>query len=167
LIFGNLKYSNVVSHIEPSMKSKIISLVIIAGTFVLLSAGLIIHPSPVIIPDLEEKMEDYYRRYPQQKVYLHLDKPAYQAGEKIWYKAYLVDARTHRPDTISTNLVVEILNTYGNVSLVQLLKLERGFARGDFHLPDTMQEGLYQIRAYTNWMRNFGAEYFLQERKEK
>lgn len=144
------------------MKSKIISWVIIAGTFFLFSAGLIFHPSSAIIPDLEDKMEDYYRRYPQQKVYLHLDKLTYRAGEKIWYKAYLVDARTHTPDTISINLVVEILDTYGNVSLVQLLKLERGFARGDFHLPDTMKEGLYQVRGYTNWMRNFGSEYFFK-----
>jgi TonB-dependent SusC/RagA subfamily outer membrane receptor len=115
-----------------------------------------------VIPDLEGKMEDYYRRYPQQKVYLHLDKLAYGAGEKIWYRAYLVDSRSHKPDTISKNLLVELLNSYGNVSMAQLLKLEHGFASGDFHIPDTMREGLYQIRAYTNWMRNFGTEYYFR-----
>lgn len=145
------------------MKANHISWIILAGTFLLLSAGLVYTEPSSIIPDLEEKMEDYYRYYPQQKAYLHLDKQAYLAGEKIWYMAYLVDARTHKPDTISKNLVVEIMNSFGQRSLVQLLHLENGFARGDFLIPDTLQEGLYQIRAYTNWMRNFGSEYFYMQ----
>lgn len=144
------------------MKNKIISAAIIAGTLGMLSFGLVYRPLPAVIPDLAGKMESYFLRYPQQKVYLHLDKLAYQAGEKIWYMSYLVDARTHKPDTISKNLVVELINSFGETSMIQLLKLERGFARGDIQLPDTLPEGLYQIRAYTNWMRNFGAEYYFR-----
>jgi uncharacterized protein YfaS (alpha-2-macroglobulin family) len=144
------------------MKRRILKLAILAGAIGLTGAGPAFLASPDVIPDLEGKMEDYYRRYPQQKVYLHLDKLAYGAGEKIWYRAYLVDSRSHKPDTISKNLLVELLNSYGNVSMAQLLKLEHGFASGDFHIPDTMREGLYQIRAYTNWMRNFGTEYYFR-----
>jgi len=144
------------------MKNKIIAFVVIAGTFGLLSAGLVLRQVPDVIPDLDGKMEDYYRRYPQQKAYLHLDKLAYKAGEKIWYLAYLVDARSHKPDTISENLIVEIVDSYGEVRMIQLLHLKRGFAGGDFSIPDTLPEGLYQVRAYTNWMRNFGSEYFFK-----
>ncbi len=142
------------------MKDRIITVLIVTGSLMLLSAGLAFRPMPDVIPDLEGKMEDYYRRYPQQKVYLHMDRIAYHAGETLWYRAYLVDARTHRPDTISMNLVVELIDSYGNISLIQILKLENGMASGDFNLPDTLQEGLYQVRAYTNWMRNFGEEYY-------
>ncbi len=144
------------------MNTRLITCIIIAGSFLLLSAGLVFSPSPTIIPEFEKKIENHYSRYPQQKVYLHLDKLSYQAGEKIWYKAYLLDARTHMPDTISKNLLVEIVNSYGTMTLIQLAKLEKGSAKGDFHLPDTMREGLYQIRAYTNWMRNSGSEYFFK-----
>ncbi|MFC2081460.1 TonB-dependent receptor plug domain-containing protein [Bacteroidota bacterium] len=142
------------------MKNRIITAVILAGTLGMLSFGLVHRPVPDVIPDLSGKLEDYYRRYPQQKSYLHLDKLSYNAGERIWYMAYLVDARTHIPDTISKNLVVELLNSFGEVSLIQLLKLEGGFARGDIDIPDTLPEGLYQIRAYTNWMRNFGSDFY-------
>jgi TonB-dependent SusC/RagA subfamily outer membrane receptor len=145
------------------MKNRIITLTIIAGTFLLLSAGIIFQTPVSIIPDLEGKMEDYYTRYPQQKSYLHLDKKAYKGGQKIWYMAYLVDARTHKPDTISENLLVELVNSYGNVSMIQLLHLKGGYANGDFHIPDTMPEGLYQIRAYTNWMRNFDPKYYFRK----
>ncbi len=142
------------------MKTRLITIFVFAGSFLLLSAGLVFSPSPTILPDLEEKIEDHYSRYPQQKAYLHLNKLSYNVGDRIWYKANLVDSRTHMPDSISKNLLVEIINSYGEVQLIQLLKLKNGSAHGDFHLPDTMREGLYQIRAYTNWMRNFGQEYY-------
>ncbi len=144
------------------MKTRIFTLALIIGAMVLMGGGPASTPPLELIPGLESKLEDYYRRYPQQKAYLHLDRLAYRAGEDLWYKAYLIDARKHKPDTISKNLVVEILNSYGNVSMVQMLKLDQGFAHGDFQIPDTMREGLYQIRAYTNWMRNFGQEYYFR-----
>lgn len=31
----------------------------------------------------------------QEKLYLHLDKPYYGAGDNIWYKGYLVNATSH------------------------------------------------------------------------
>ncbi len=110
--------------------------------------------------NLAEKLDNHYRKYPQQKVYVHLDKLAYRAGETLWYKAILLDARSHLPDTIGKNLVVELVNTFGESSLIQMSKIERGFAHGDLVLPEKLPQGLYRLRAYTNWMRNFGEEYF-------
>ena len=34
----------------------------------------------------------------QEKLYLHLDKPYYAGGEQIWFKGYLVNSSTHKPD---------------------------------------------------------------------
>ncbi len=143
------------------MKRRVRKLAFAAGAIGLLSISLVYQPQ-IPFPNLDAKLENYYKRYPQQKAYLHLDNVAYHAGEKIWYKAYLVDARTHKADTISKNLVVELVNSFGVSTMIQILKLDHGFAHGDFTLPDTIPEGLYQIRAYTNWMRNFGQEYFFQ-----
>lgn len=143
------------------MKRIVKQVLILSGVIGLLSFSLVFR-SQIPFPNLAAKLESYYKRYPQQKAYLHLNKLAYHAGGRIWYKAYLVDARTHRPDTISKILVVEIVNSFGVSSMIQLAKLNRGFAQGDFYLPDSIPEGLYQIRAYTNWMRNLGREYFFQ-----
>jgi TonB-dependent SusC/RagA subfamily outer membrane receptor len=143
------------------MKRRVKGIIFLAGVIGTLSFSLTFQPQ-IPFPNLAAKLENYYQRYPQQKAYLHLDKQAYHAGERIWYKAYLVDARTHKPDTIGKNLIVEIVNSFGVSSMIQLAKLDRGFAQGDFYLPDTIPEGLYQIRAYTNWMRNFGPEYFFR-----
>jgi TonB-dependent SusC/RagA subfamily outer membrane receptor len=144
------------------MKRSVTWIIWLASTAGLLSFSLVSQPR-IPFPDLEEKLERYFTRYPQQKAYLHLDNVAYHAGEKIWYKAYLVDARTHRADTISSILIVELVNSFGVSSMVQMVKLNRGFAKGDFAIPDTMPEGLYQMRAYTNWMRNFNQQYFFKQ----
>ncbi len=143
------------------MKRRVKLFLFLTTTIVLLSFGLVFQPR-IPFPNLPEKLESYYKKYPQQKAYLHLDNVSYHAGEKIWYKAYLVDARTHKADTISKILIVELTNSFGTTSMIQIIKLDRGFANGDFFLPDTIPEGLYKIRAYTNWMRNFGQEYFFQ-----
>ncbi len=143
------------------MKRRVNWITYLAGAIGFLAIGMVYQPR-IPFPNLSEKLETYFKRYPQQKAYLHLDNVAYHAGEKIWYKAYLVDARTHKADTISKILIVELANSFGTTSMIQMVKLDRGYANGDFYLPDTIPEGLYQIRAYTNWMRNFGKEYFFK-----
>ena len=48
--------------------------------------------------------------YPQEKIYLHTDKPYYLNGEKIWFRAHLVDAVLHRQATASRYVYVELIN---------------------------------------------------------
>jgi TonB-dependent SusC/RagA subfamily outer membrane receptor len=112
--------------------------------------------------DIPEKLDEYYDKYPQQKVYMHLDKQTYHAGEIIWFKVYFLNAEKHIPSSYSNTLVVEVLNSFGNSILTRILKIEDGYAHGDFTVFDTIPTGLYEIRAYTNWMRNFGVEYFFR-----
>ncbi len=97
--------------------------------------------------------------YPQQKVFLHLDKGQYRGGEIIWFKAYLVDARNHMPDTLSTNLYVELVGPGQRIE-IKRLQMATGFGKGDFRLSDTLPEGQYQLRAFTNWMQNFDPAFY-------
>lgn len=99
----------------------------------------------------------------QQKVYLHIDKKLYKAGEIIWFKAYLVDGANHLPDSISKNLYVELIGPDNTVIDMHRLLIKKGISFGDFEIKDTVPEGLYQVRAYTNWMKNFDVHYFFSE----
>ncbi|PLK43311.1 TonB-dependent receptor plug domain-containing protein [Emticicia sp. TH156] len=102
------------------------------------------------------KFNQYASLYPQEKVYLHLDKPYYTAGETVWLKAYTVDASTNQFSQKSVPLYVELIdNLFGKVLERKILKLEDGTAAGDFELADSLHSGYYRLRAYTNWMRNF------------
>ena len=97
--------------------------------------------------------------YKQQKIYLHTDKDTYMAGETMWIKAYLIDASLFRPDSISKDIYVELLNSDNKSVSSMILKSQKGFAIGDIALRDTLLEGNYQLRAFTNWMRNFDNDY--------
>jgi len=102
----------------------------------------------------------YQAAVPQEKVFLHLDRPYYSAGESLWFKAYLMDATTHQADSVSRVLYVELIDaTVRKVLQTKTLRAENGYATGDFVLPDSLPAGPYQVRAYTNWMRNSPEEY--------
>ena len=113
--------------------------------------------------DIEEKISYFHNYTVPQKVYLHLNKSSYNAGDAIWIKAYLVNGVTHSTDTASTNLYIDLVSSRGLIMAKRILLTEKGFAEGDIELPRDLPDGNYKIRAYTDWMRNFGEEYYFTE----
>lgn len=113
--------------------------------------------------DLMKKMQDYNKKYAQEKVHLHLDKPYYAVGDNIWFKAYILNAASMTPSDISKILYVELINEKDSVKKRLRLAFNGGFGWGDFKLPDSLREGNYRIRAYTQWMRNAGPEFFFDK----
>jgi TonB-dependent SusC/RagA subfamily outer membrane receptor len=110
-----------------------------------------------------QQIEKYRLQYPQEKIHLHMDKPYYAIGDNIWFKAYVVTAEKNELSDLSKILYVELINDKDSVKQSLALPLEMGLAWGDFSLTDSLKEGNYRIRAYTNWMRNFGEEYFFDK----
>lgn len=97
-------------------------------------------------------------RFPQERVYLHLDRPSYWAGDDVWFKAYVKNSPINE-----CNLYIEIINSTGDVVNKNIAWVQNGLAYGDFILADTLSSGVYQIRAYTNWMRNFDEVWFFRK----
>jgi hypothetical protein len=95
-----------------------------------------------------------------EKVYLHVDRDSYYAGDNIWFKAYLIDALDHLLTDHSSNLHVELISSTSKIILTRIIRLEGGLGNGDFKLPDSIGSGRYKIRAYTNYMRNFSDQLF-------
>ncbi|RRN76127.1 hypothetical protein EIM50_26260, partial [Pseudoxanthomonas sp. SGD-10] len=46
------------------------------------------------IQQVIDRFQKYQEDYPQEKVYLHTDKPYYAVGDEIWFKAYVLTAKT-------------------------------------------------------------------------
>lgn len=132
------------------------------GAFLLTAAWLFLGMADedTRLTRIREALWNYSTQTPQQKVYLHLDKSYYYTGDILWFKAYLVDGVFHRPDSFSTNLYIELISPDGTQADIMRIRLTHGFGVGDFSLSDTLPEGLYQVRAYTNWMLNFHPDYF-------
>ena len=100
-------------------------------------------------------------RHPE-KLYLHLNQPYYGAGDTMWFKAYLTDAVSHRPDTLSNFIYVDLADRRGKIIAARKIKRDSlGFANG-IPLPDTLPAGEYTLRAYTGWMLNFEPAFFFR-----
>ncbi|HJB84932.1 MAG TPA: hypothetical protein IAA13_05435 [Candidatus Alistipes merdigallinarum] len=102
------------------------------------------------------------RNQQQEKLWLHLNQPYYAAGDTIWFRAYLTNAMTHRRDTLSNFVYVDLVDQRGSFILSKKIKRDSlGFANG-IPLSDTLPTGDYTLRAYTGWMLNFDSSFYYQ-----
>lgn len=96
--------------------------------------------------------------FPQEKVYLHLDNTGYFKNERIWFKAYVMRTDKDSLGSLSKVLYVELVSPYGNVEQTLKFPIRNGQAYGDIELKDLLISGFYEIRAYTRYMLNWGAD---------
>jgi TonB-dependent SusC/RagA subfamily outer membrane receptor len=139
------------------MKTKIYSI-----TALILSSVLLISfvRDDEAIKKLILSFQKFNNSHVQEKVYLHTDKPYYAIGDEIWFKAYVVDAQNMGPTSQSNYLYVDLINSRDSIKKTLKLPLVAGLGWGNFELKDSLKEGNYRLRAYTQWMRNFGEAYF-------
>ena len=99
----------------------------------------------------------------QEKLFVHTDKTFYLAGELLWCKLYCVEGNTHRLQDVSKLAYVELLDADNKPVLQGKIALDKGLGDGSFYLPPSIASGNYRLRAYTNWMKNFGPETFFEQ----
>ncbi len=100
-----------------------------------------------------------HENQPAEKLYLHVDRSWYKASDTIWYKAYLLNGGLAK-SAQSGLLYVELINDSNRVVKRQRLEIRNGAAIGQIGVKRNMYPGIYTLRAYTNWMRNFGQDHF-------
>jgi len=113
---------------------------------------------------LLENLQKYSGISPQEKVYLHFDKPHYLTGDDIWFKAYITIGTRNRLSALSKILYVDLIGPDNKIKKSLKTPVLSGVCMGDMHLADSLDEGTYKIRAYTRWMRNSPAETFFSRK---
>jgi len=101
---------------------------------------------------------------PIEKAYLQFDKPYYVLGDTIWFKAYLLNSFLTASDK-SGIINIDIANDGNKVIKQYKILAHNGLGWGNLSLDERegFTPGTYTIHAYTNWMRNFGQEYFFSK----
>ncbi len=101
--------------------------------------------------------------FPQEKLHVVTDREAYVAGDTIRFRAFLVDASSHRKPEYSSKFVyLELIDPFGTVvERVKIKSNDSAFA-GVLPLSEELPEGNYTLSAYTQFMRNSGEEYFFK-----
>ncbi|RZK77735.1 MAG: hypothetical protein EOO92_12385 [Pedobacter sp.] len=129
-------------------------------SFLLLGFAAFIPKADDPLDRLVASLKQWNDNNPQEKVYLHMDKPYYALGDTIWFKGYVTVGSRHHLSALSGSLYIELINEKDSVLRTLKLPVTAGMAMGNFTLEDELKEGNYRIRAYTQWMRNAGDEYF-------
>lgn len=141
------------------MKKYFPFLILISFSLLAFSVGNIFSLKTLILSKLYEYNS---LKYPE-KIYVHTDKPYYTAGEDIWFSAYLVNGVTHLESSKSSVIYVDLLDEKDSIISQRKIFVESINAEGDFKLPMTLNEGIYSIRAYTNYMHNESKEFFFKK----
>jgi hypothetical protein len=115
------------------------------------------------VDTIRSVFDAYRTRGVEEKLFVHTDKPVYLAGEIIWFKLYCLDGSSHRPLHISKLAYVDVLDKDERFVLQGKIAMDSGEGRGSFYLPLSLGSGNYKLRAYTNWMKNFGPDYFYEQ----
>ena len=105
-----------------------------------------------------------YEIFPQEKIHLHTDRTMYVPGEKIWFKAYVVDVFFHQPLIYSQYAYIELINSSDSlVHRVMVSRDENDMFHGNIFLSAFIPEGDYTLRAYTRHIENLGDDYFFKK----
>ncbi len=103
--------------------------------------------------------DNYY-----EKIYIQTDRPIYNLYDTIWYKVWVMQAGTLLPTGKSQLVYVDLINEANRVTQSAQYTLKGGSANGEFVLTKAIQEkGLYRIRAYTRWQKNFVNSTFFEK----
>jgi alpha-2-macroglobulin-like protein len=90
-------------------------------------------------------IERWFNTYPTRRAYLQLDKPLYQPGEVVWFRAHMRNTR----DLIAmagVGLTMQLLSPKGAVVAQKRVMLQDGVGANDFELPGDAQGGEYILQ---------------------
>ena len=101
-------------------------------------------------PDsLSKRYSTYSAWCSPEKLYLHVDRSYYTAGEEIWFMGWLQNASPASVHPVSNYIYAELLDDKGiSACRVKIKRKGSGFP-GCIELPDGLASGDYTLRAYT------------------
>lgn len=137
------------------MQKSLRILIFSLASFLVASAFIEVDP----ITEITERFKAYNGIFPQTKLHLSFNQPAYVAGDTAFFKAYL----------LTDNLIplrgrqimnLAIIDAEGQVRKRQTYRIDDGIAANQTVVPNDLEPGIYRVVAYTSWMKNFSPKLF-------
>ncbi len=101
-------------------------------------------------------LQYWTNNYPQEKIFLQVDKKQLVAGDDVWFKAWCT--YDGKPTFLSRILYVDLVDEKGGIAQKKMFKLDSaGAINGFFNMDKNIKGGHYRLNAYTLWMLNFPA----------
>lgn len=142
------------------MKRCLTFLITLWGAFLCLTAQ-----TPLPTDTLTNRLLAQTRLFPQENIYVHTDKSDYVAGDTLWFRAYLVNAISRKPESMSRYVYTELIDAQADtlVCRVKVRKDSLDMTYGYIPLPPSLPKGIYRLRAYTRYACNWGEDSFFNK----
>lgn len=98
-----------------------------------------------------------------ENVYVETDRSDYLAGDTIWFSAFVLDNLHMDSTSLSRILYVDLINSDNSPEKHLKLIISNGRTHGDFVVNKDSKNGIFRLRAYTQYMRNFQGEYLFEK----
>ncbi len=105
-------------------------------------------PTDAWLEHMRKQWQIYQENLPDEEVYLSVSEDVLAAGDTLWFGGYL-----RADEAASKVLYVELISGQRSLQKETYI-VSDGFVAGQLGIPDSLSTGLYQLRAYTQWMRN-------------
>jgi hypothetical protein len=114
------------------------------------------------LQDLQQKYDEFRKKYPTVKLYCIFNQPVYSPGDTVFFQSwYMNDDFTHvKGEHIVT---LDLFNGEGHTVQKVKLKVKNGTGHSQFAIDPDMTPGDYKIVGHTDWMRNFKESGFFQK----
>ncbi len=121
-------------------------------TAILIAVGLLHSQQNHIC--LASRFDKQRQLYPQEKLYVHTDRSKYMPGDRIWLRAYVIDATSFLPLDADRYLYVELTDSNGFViRRVKVSNINSSFS-GYIDIPQQTEFGCCYLRSYTLYSAN-------------
>lgn len=95
-----------------------------------------------------------------ENVLVHCDRNFYISGQTMWFKIYVTEKNSYKLQSLSKTAYAELIGPDGKAVLQAKIELHDGVGAGSFILPNAAKSGNYELRAYTNRMKNHPSTVF-------
>ncbi|QKJ30925.1 hypothetical protein HQ865_14595 [Mucilaginibacter mali] len=139
---------------------KLLFIALLLGPMLVIAQNQPLTPARQIV----DAINTYASNAAIEKLYLQTDKTNYSAGDTLWFKGYLFNAADLSASRKSGLLYAEITDENNKVVKRAMLSVIAGQVWGNIPLyENAYPAGLYTLRAYTNWMRNYNEAYVFKK----
>lgn len=102
----------------------------------------------------KQKYSEDFKKFPQEKIFIHYNSNFLLTGETLYYKIYCLNKADNKNSKNSKIAYVELIDINNKKIIKQKINLKNGHGYSDFFINTDIKSGTYKLISYTQWMKN-------------